>query len=231
MWVDDFSLQPVNPSKMPATGGWLGPDYQRDPVKPSNMDFAAAPKTASKFDVPGWNTSTGAWNASVHRDAAVLRGGKPTVAIKGENSASGDSGAGVVQEIQAKPYLGKRVRFSAFIKTAGDVAGGTMLAVPGGGQWAFEPVPKRVEINRRWVSDTREWKLVSATLDIPKWAKCIQYGAMLRGPGKLWMGQSSLKIVNPKTTPVTQCEAVPMLYSVAELRSIPSTPENLNFEK
>ena len=93
----------------------------------------------------------------------------------------------VFQEIQAAAFRGKRIEFKVMIKASGKVRGGAMVAIPGGGKWVVAELPELVEKNSKWITDAREWKPVSAVVDVPNWANCIQLGAQLNGPGQIWV--------------------------------------------
>jgi len=227
-WFDDLSIETVDPSRVPSTGIWMGPDYSKDPTTPQNLDFLAAPKSPSNADIPGWQTG-GPWSDDTHLDQQVRRDGKPTATLRSAKQKNVD--LYLIQEVQAFAYRGKRVQFKAYVQTTGKIAGGVMLAVPGGGQWAVADVPQFVEKGTHWVKDTRDWKPVSAVLDIPNWARCIQFGFQLSSPGQLWASETSFKVVDPKTTPVTFCPAPSKIYKSSDLKKLPMAPVNMNFEK
>jgi hypothetical protein len=227
-WMDDLSLEIVDPSQVATTGTWLGPNTKNDPVKPQNLDFTAGP-AAGKPDIPGWKNNTGGWSEDIHLDPQMRRNGKATATLRSVKSGNVD--LALFQEIRGEQYRGKRVEFRATIQTTGKVAGGVMLAIPGGGQWAVANVPQFIEKGTEWVRDTRDWKPVSAVLDVPAWARCIQFGVQLNSYGQMWISESTFKVVDPKTTPVTYCSPMPTLYTDSDLKAMPKAPVNMDFEK
>jgi len=228
-WVADLSLDPVDSSRVAATGGWMGPDYKHDPMQPQNLGFAAAKKSAAPAPIAGWRTGTNEWD-QIHLDPSVTRDGRPTAVL--QNSSSGAEMLALFQEIQAAAFRGKRVQFRAYVKTTDKVSGGPMVAIPGGGQWVVAEIPQVIEKNKKFVKDTREWKPVAAVVNVPKWANCIQFGVQLNGPGKVWVSDSSFKVVDPKTTPLTEKEPeVPKAYWESALKKMPASPVNLDFTR
>lgn len=225
-WLDDFKFEVVDPAKVATTGGWLGPNYQKDPVKPQNLSFEPSARPG-EIGVPGWSSITG-WNDDARLDLQTRRNGKPTPTLRSVKIQG--THMGTYQEFRAEAYRGKRVEFRAFVQSPGKIAGGVMLAIPGGGQWAVADIPQFVEKGAEWVKDTRTWKPVSAVLDVPNWAHCIQVGFQLDSPGQMWFSEASFKVVDPKSTPVTFCSPMPTLYTPSALKLFPKRPTNLDFE-
>ncbi len=228
VWADDLSLDVVDPAKVATNGGWEGPNFEHDPKAPQNLGFEASAVATDKLEVPGWQTPDGTWGDTVHLDRTVLRSGKPTVTL--HNIKAGRHMVSIFQEIQAAEFRGKRVQFEAAIKTSGKVAGGAMVAIPGGGKWVVVDVPELIEKGNKWVKDPREWKPVSAVVDVPAWANCIQLGVQLNGPGQMWISGATFKVVS-NTTPASFAPDLPSLHTSEDLKSLPVAPVNLNFER
>jgi len=229
IWIDDLGLEKVDPAAVSVTGGWLGPNYEDDPMEPQNMDFGLRLSSSPQFGVPGWSTSIEKWDDTIHLDPNQRHLGSPTVTL--HLPAAGMRRLSLFQEIRAERYRGKRVRFQAYIKSTDKVRGGPSIAVPGGGQWIVSQVPELFEKNNQWVKDTREWKLISAVADIPRWANCIQLGVDLNSPGQMWVSHPSFKVVDPKKTPLTYSPPIPKIYSKENLSRLPTSPVNMDFEK
>jgi hypothetical protein len=82
----------------------------------------------------------------------------------------------------ATPYLGRRLRFSSYVRTE-SVANHAVLwmRVDGvQGALAFD------DMNNRPIKGTTGWKRVDVVLDVPTTATGITYGLILMGKGKAW---------------------------------------------
>lgn len=224
MWLNDFSLQAVDPAKFKETGGWLGPDYSNNPLTPKNLDFTAPPKPLP-ISAPGWKTVLGTSGGSVYLDTQTRHADKPSICMR---RPEGQDLVALFQQIRADRYRGKRVEYTAYIKSSDKVDAGPFVAIPGGGQLVTGQISQFVEQGTKWVKDTREWKPVTCVVDIPEWARCFQIGVNLNGTGKIWVNDSSLKVVGA-STPLTFAEPLEKLYNDAKLKSLPKQPRNLDF--
>lgn len=99
----------------------------------------------------------------------------------------GDGFGTLMQSMMAKSYRGKRLRFSAKLKTV-DAGGGTLwMRVDGKqhGTLRFDNMERRkIE---GVLSGTTDWCTRSIVLEIPKSAEIISFGFYLRGTGSLWV--------------------------------------------
>lgn len=115
------------------------------------------------------------------------------------------------QGIYARPYRGKKMRFSAWIY-AEKVSGwsGLWMRVDGDEETlAFD------NMRNRPISGTRGWREYFITLDVDPKAKHISLGFMLGGKGKVWMDEVQFQEA-PTDAPSTDV--------------LKTTPGNLNFE-
>ncbi|MBP1611320.1 MAG: AraC/XylS family transcriptional regulator [Acidobacteria bacterium] len=99
----------------------------------------------------------------------------------------------VVNQIKAKPFIGKRVRMSAYIKTerVTEWAGMTMR-VDGknpNDRLGFD------NMHARPIRGTTEWQRYEIVLDVPQSAKTIIFGLLLAGPGKAWLDDYTFDVV------------------------------------
>lgn len=119
------------------------------------------------------------------------------VASKGEQS---DGFGTLMQMIDSKEYLGKRVRLSGWLKSDG-VTGWSSIWMRVDGKNAKESLAFDNMMDRP-VKGTTDWKDVKIVLDVPQEARAIAFGLMLIGSGKVWVDGLNLEIV-PTTEPVT----------------------------
>lgn len=108
--------------------------------------------------------------------------GLTTVLLKSEESNMDCFGA-LRRSLDPQPYLNKRLRMTAAIKTEDAEEAALWFRVDGA-------EPERIVLDNmydRAVIGSCDWKLCELVLDVPADAKAIYYGALLSGNGKLWM--------------------------------------------
>lgn len=122
----------------------------------------------------------------------------------------------IMQQFKANSFIGKRVKFSAFIKT--DLTDGRC------GLWmridskyfdmlAFD------NMRDRMITESTDWNFYSCVLDVPEKADIINIGILLLGHGDVWVDSCQFKVVN-LSEPVT--EIYPSQF-------VPDLPEHLDF--
>ena len=135
-------------------------------------------------------------------DAEVASQGLQNLTIKCDTLKAGF--AGIMQSFGAQAYRGKRLRYSASIKTT-DVSG---EGNPGGGVlWmrVDEPGGKVVAFDNmlnRSVKGTTEWARYQVVLDVSQAAEGVALGTFLQGRGQLWISDIKLDVVGTEV-PVT----------------------------
>jgi hypothetical protein len=139
----------------------------------------------------GWRAGGSAIDSyRVGLDRVIAHGGASSGHIT-RRSDTPPGFAGFTQGLGAGPYLGKRVRFSAFVKSRA-VSGGAQLwmRIDGnGGVMAFDNMQKRT------VTATTDWTRVSIVLDVPADASGVALGFFLQGDGEAWVDDASLEVV------------------------------------
>ena len=145
--------------------------------------------------------------------------------LKSKEGVKPTAFASMTHDFSAAPYIGKRIRFSANLKSD---------AVQGwGGLWmrvddANRPshgYPSSValdDMHNRPVKGTAAWQHYSIVLDVPPGATGIYIGFLLAGQGTLWLSGSKVEIVGPDV-PVT---AKPLDQPPA----LEPFPKNLSFQ-
>ncbi len=124
----------------------------------------------------------------------------------------------LMQTTQADSYRGKRIRFTAYVRSEG-VESWTGLwfrvdGAVGSPSLAFD------NMHDRPIKGNTEWQAYSVVLDVAQEASAIAYGVLLAGPGKVWIDTARIEVVD-KNVPTTGGKPVP---------SMPSEPANLDFE-
>jgi RNA polymerase sigma factor (sigma-70 family) len=158
-----------------------------------------ADPSVKHFDVPPMLlTST---TATVHQDGQVYR------------------------LLDPQPYLGKRVRFSAYFKTL-DVpywGGLGMIVVAPDGKWFASDYSMMQSVGHpHHVTGTTDWKQLQIVEDVPPNTARIWIGMDLQGRGKLWFDDARIEPVG-KEVPTTDSQNL-------QLRSIYSNNYSLDVD-
>lgn len=152
-------------------------------------------------------------------DRIVFHTGTASAFIQSEEEEfAPDEYATIMQQFRAERFLGKRVRFSAFVKAL-DVEGwaGLWLRLDG----KFSVTLKLDNMQNRPIKGTANWNLYSCVLDVPEETELINIGILLTGKGRVWLDDVSFQEVD-RTVPVTDFEIQ---------KEYPDYPENLTFEE
>jgi hypothetical protein len=169
---------------------------------------AAAPK--------GWfiaGSKPGEYESGIDELAAY--NGHPSAYLKAKTPDAQGFGT-LMQEFRADHYLGKRVRFSAFVKTQGaqDWAGLWMRVDRGTTQVAFD------NMQNRPIKGTTDWRRYDVVLNVAQDATGIFFGVLLAGSGSVWINNAKFEVVGPT-----------VLTTDGDVLLKPDEPTNLDFEK
>jgi len=106
----------------------------------------------------------------------------------------------IMQQISAKTFVGKRMRFSGFVKTQ-DVEGwcGLWMRIDS----ALSVTLKLDNMQSRPITGTTEWNYYSCVLDIPENGAIINIGILLTGKGQVWFDNADFQEVD-HNTPTTE---------------------------
>lgn len=106
----------------------------------------------------------------------------------------------IMQQISAKTFVGKRMRFSGFVKTQ-DVEGwcGLWMRIDS----ALGVTLKLDNMQSRAITGTTEWNYYSCILDIPENGAIINIGVLLTGKGQIWFDNADFQEVD-HNTPTTE---------------------------
>ena len=181
------------------------------------MAALAAGSLALYAEVPkGWfmaGTKPADYESSV--DSGNAYGGQPSAYLRSKKPQADIMDFGtLMQNFSAEQYVGKRVRFSAFVKSE-NVTGwsGLWVRVDGkpGQTLAFDNMQDRP------VKGTSGWRNYDVVLDVKDGATGIYFGILLAGSGTVWMNGAKFDEV-PNDTPITG-------------KPPAQGPTNLSFEK
>ena len=158
-------------------------------------------------------------------DAQVAYDGHPSAYLKSKEPVSNGFGT-LMQEFRADKYAGKRLRFSAFVKSDGvqDWAGLWMRVHKGvndirdlsnSGVVAFDNMEDRP------IKGTTGWRNYEVVLDVPQEAPGIAFGVLLSGSGTIWLDSVKFEVVGSD---------VPTTGENPKRSQLPDGPANLSFE-
>jgi hypothetical protein len=148
-------------------------------------------------------------------DQQTIYNSHPSAYLKAKSDSDGFGT--LMQSFSAAQYAGKRVRFSAWVKSEGvsQWAGLWMRIDPasGGAPMAFD------NMQNRPIKGTSDWRKYEVVLDVNAKAGGVNFGILLAGPGAVWMNSTNLEVVGPE---------VPITTSASAAKD---GPVNLGFDK
>jgi hypothetical protein len=147
-------------------------------------------------------------------DPLAAYNGHPSAYLR-TNMPSVEGFGTLMQDLRASHYLGKRVRFSAFVKTerAQYWAGLWMRVDKESKHVAFD------NMHDRPITGSSDWKKYDVVLDVPQDATGMSFGVLRTGSGTVWLSGAKFEIVGPSVL-TTDGDAV----------QNPDEPTNLDFE-
>ena len=148
---------------------------------------------------PGPNAVPAGCQAGVDGDMAQAGQRNMTLRCADDPAAT----VGLQQAFEALPYWGKRVRFSAWLKTSGVRAFDGETG--GAGLWINVPSPIRgpqpTRAPERALSEWTDWEYRDFVVDIPEGGRFINIGFWLHAKGQIWIRDLEFEVV-PESVPV-----------------------------
>jgi hypothetical protein len=154
-------------------------------------------------------------------DATTVLNGLPSAYMKSIQPVPDGFGT-LMQNFIAKDYVGKRVRFSANVKSENiERWAGLWMRVDDNSKDARQPKMLAFDnMMDRPIKGTTGWQSYDIVLDVPEGATGIFFGILMDGAGEVWMNGVKFEVVGDSVA-TTAKPAIPP----------PATPTNLNFEK
>ncbi len=177
--------------------------------------------------VPGWAISgSAAKKYAAYVDRSVAYTGLASASLAAITDVKGFEFGTLMQIVDARPHLGKRMRFSAHVRTAGVTTGAALwMRVDDidGEVLAFDNMSRRGLIR-----GDQSWAPIDVVLDVPEKSKVVSFGVLLKGEGMVWIDAVSLESV-PKHIATTGFSVISKQLPVAP-DDLPDAPKNLDFE-
>jgi hypothetical protein len=155
-------------------------------------------------------------------DAQVSHGAHPSAYLKARKTGIDGFGT-LMQDFRAKEYAGKRVRFSAFVKSQDVESWAGLWMRVDKREGATPQVLAFDNMSTRPIKGTADWTNYAVVLDVSDDATGIFFGMMINGSGNVWMSDVKVETVG-MDVPTTA-------LAMGSSASRPDGPTNLNFEQ
>ncbi len=191
VWVDGFEVAKIGAETVPPEPAPIVP-RETLPKRLVNGDFEHPPPAGGDQPVAAWQALSSA-SGGVALDLGQSRSGQASARL----TANGGT-ASIIQNIDAVPWRGKRVRLSGWAKVK-NLRGRASLFLGAygphygllvGGDDAWNP------------SGAERWSQVSVVIDVPNSADLLELGAAVSGTGQVWVDDVVLEAVGADV-PVT----------------------------
>jgi transcriptional regulator with XRE-family HTH domain len=171
----------------------------------------------STFRIPkGWFiTGDAPDHYDIGVDPDLTYQNQPCVTIKARPEPT--EFAALLQHVKAEAYLGKRLQFSAVLRSENlknRAALFMRIDGPNGKMLAFD------NMRNRFITGTNDWTPHAIVLDVAEEAEDIVFGFLLSLDGQVWMADVQLEVVD---------QSVPITDILDEIQ--PYFPTNLDFEE
>lgn len=196
--------------------------YQFPPGKYRNLmkNMIRSEEKMGSQEIKGWLfTGTALEKYDVFLDHKVFNQGTKSAKIvsKQEEYQEGEF-VTLMQQFDAKKYVDKRVRFSAFVKVK-EVKGWA-------GLWmrmdnAVGTVLTFDNMQNRPICGTESWNYYDSVLEVPEATAVISVGILLNGKGEVWLDHAGFQEVE-RSIPITDRSSAHVLSE---------KPQNLDFEE
>ncbi|UQZ34498.1 AraC family transcriptional regulator [Paenibacillus sp. PK3_47] len=174
-------------------------------------------KTEEKLK--GWFLSgSHPFNYGIGLDRKTFHKGKASGFLKSVTVEADDEFATMMQQFKADKYLGKRIKLSGFLKSAGvSVFCGFWMRVDN----SLGDIVQFDNMSNRPVTGDTEWNHYAIVLDVPDNSTSISFGVLLSGRGQVWVDELRFEEVDDHT-PTTNLDYTQELLD---------EPVNLSFEE
>lgn len=179
---------------------------------------------------PGWQVFRAleeqAEGYSLASDSSVVWSGSQSAALR--TAASERNAAVAWQAIDATPYIGSRIKMSAYILKTQHAA--RIFIGAHDAESPFLASGRTV-----WVDDQLSlvWTSVTAEFDVEPWAVVLYYGAGVHNGGSLWLDDIRIERIEkppPSTPPPALARPEGVLSFLLNPRASLTEPSNLDFE-
>jgi imidazolonepropionase-like amidohydrolase len=193
---------------------------------PALFLLGISPARAQGVIPKAWSFRNSYAEYEIQPDREVKHGGKASATIKSKTDSPIEP-CFLAQMFRADDYRGKRLQFSAFIKSK-DVErhAQMMLRIDGKEKMAiaFD------NMNDRLIKGTNDWKEYQIVLDVAGDAEEIYLNFSYFGKGQLWIDDCKVSTVG-KDVKVTREKGSGFNRTIELNKDLPKAPRNLDFEE
>ena len=208
-----------------------------EPASAASVDSAPAPGPT------GWShAGANPDRYTIGVDSQVAHGGRRSAFLESHASASAGMWSTIPQTIDAAPYLGRRLRVSAYLRGRAPASCEAFVRVDG--QYEGKPATLRfTSTEQKPQRCGAEWREFSLVVDVPEGSEKIVYGFGIKGRGRVWIDDVGVMAVDSTWRVDPQEAGLPRILTVAqqevadttqarleEQEAVVMRPENLGFE-
>ncbi|MDF1502942.1 erythromycin esterase family protein [Roseisolibacter sp. H3M3-2] len=166
----------------------------RDAAAPDEQTSPGATTPRARVGVPDgwalWGGSTTEYQAGL--DSGGARSGDWSATIRSMDASPGAAFLALAQQLDAAPWLGRRVRLRGWVRTNAMDGGGARLWLRVDGAGTTLALDN---MQGRGVLGTSDWRQLEIVADVPEHAVSIIAGPMVSGAGWAWFDDFTIEAV------------------------------------
>jgi hypothetical protein len=174
---------------------------------------SVVPDVSAEFPVSWRITGANRTNYELKLDSRTSHSGHGSSYVGPIDGATDETWAGLIQLVRADDYVGKRVRFSGYIKSLNAGSAVIWMRVDGVNDgkpatMGFDNLSTEDGEGTRGATGTTDWKRCEIVLDIPQSAGALVIGGLVTGTGAAWFDDFVLEVVDKSVAPTGQADIV-----------------------
>jgi hypothetical protein len=162
-------------------------------------------------------------------DSSVVWNGSASASLIVPHSGLSERSLSTIEQVvRADTFRGKRIQFSAYLRTRN-------LRPVGAGLWLRAEDENRTlvafqNMNDRRIVGNTDWSDYEIVIDVPTNADIVFYGAYMVGHGSLWIDDVRITSVDKKIELTAPAHPGGQTYITYDQSKVLPEPENLDFE-
>jgi hypothetical protein len=168
-----------------------------------------------------WRNGQNAANYTVGIDSTQPHIRSTSAYVRSNGPGEGNDFGGMMQAFDAADYHGKRLRFSAWMKTK-DALNGAQLWMRVDGKTQGQSLQFDNMDRRPHPMGTTDWQFCEVVLDVPPEATAVALGFFIKQTGQAWVNDAKVEVVDESV-------AVTDMNMSKSGRKLPAAPANLEF--
>lgn len=168
-----------------------------------------------------WRNGQNAANYTVGVDGTQPHVRPASAYVRSNGPGKENDFGGMMQAFDASDYHGKRLRYTAWMKTK-DAANGAQLWMRVDGKIPGQSLQFDNMDRRPHPMGTTDWQFCEVVLDVPPEATAVALGFFIKQTGQAWVNDAKVEVVD-ESVPVTD------MTTSQSGRKLPAAPANLEF--